>query len=60
MNLKKRQRNAELNYSVMRSVYFPRKRALDKKADAIEKREAGFAAKEEQLRQRETKVDELE
>ena len=25
--------------------------ALDKKADAIEKREAGFAAKEEQLRQ---------
>ncbi len=33
--------------------------ALDKKADAIEKREAGFAAKEEQLRQREAKVDEL-
>ncbi len=33
--------------------------ALDKKADAIEKREAGFAAKEEQLRQREAKVEEL-
>ena len=33
--------------------------ALDKKADAIERREAGFAAKEEQLRQREAKVDEL-
>ena len=33
--------------------------ALDKKADAIEKREAGYAAKEEQLRQREVKVEEL-
>ncbi len=33
--------------------------ALDKKADAIEKREAAFTAKEEQLRQREVKVDEL-
>ena len=33
--------------------------ALDKKADAIEQREAGFAAKEEQLRQREAKVEEL-
>ncbi len=33
--------------------------ALDKKADAIEKREAGHAAKEEQLRQREAKVEEL-
>ncbi len=33
--------------------------ALDKKADAIEKREAGFTAKEEQLRQREAKVEEL-
>ena len=33
--------------------------ALDKKADAIEKREAGFAAKVEQLRQREAKVEEL-
>ena len=33
--------------------------ALDKKADAIERREAGFAAKEEQLRQREAKVEEL-
>jgi len=33
--------------------------ALDKRADAIEKREAGFAAKEEQLRQREVKVEEL-
>ena len=33
--------------------------ALEKKADAIEKREAGFTAKEEQLRQREAKVEEL-
>ena len=31
MNLKKRQRNAELNYSVMRSVYFPRKRLWTRK-----------------------------
>ncbi len=33
--------------------------ALDKRADVIERREAGFAAKEEQLKQREAKVDEL-
>lgn len=32
---------------------------LEKRADAIEKREAGYAAKEEHLRQREVKVDEL-
>ncbi len=32
---------------------------LDKKADALEKREANYAAKEEQLKQREIKVDEL-
>ena len=33
--------------------------ALDKRSEAIEKREAGFTAKEEQLKQREKKVDEL-
>ncbi len=33
--------------------------ALDKKSEAIEKREASFTAKEEHLRQREAKVEEL-
>ena len=33
--------------------------ALDKKSEAIERREAGFTAKEEELRQREVKVEEL-
>lgn len=32
---------------------------LDKKSEAIERREAGFTAKEEELRQREVKVEEL-
>ena len=32
---------------------------LDKKSEAIERREAGFTAKEEELRQREAKVEEL-
>ena len=33
--------------------------ALDKKSEASERREAGFTAKEEELRQREAKVEEL-
>ena len=33
--------------------------ALDKRSEAIERREAGFTAKEEELRQREAKVEEL-
>ena len=33
--------------------------ALDKKSEAIERREAGFTAQEEELRQREAKVEEL-
>ena len=33
--------------------------AIDKKSEAIERREAGFTAKEEELRQREAKVEEL-
>ena len=33
--------------------------ALDKKSGAIERREAGFTAKEEELKQREAKVEEL-
>lgn len=32
---------------------------MDKRSEAIEKREASFTAKEEQLKQREKKVDEL-
>ena len=33
--------------------------ALDKRSEAIERREAGFTAKEEELKQREAKVEEL-
>ncbi len=32
---------------------------MTKKSEAIERREAGFTAKEEELRQREAKVEEL-
>ena len=49
-----KERRAELQRYEKRVL--SKEETLDKKADAIEKREAGFAAKEEQ---RETKVDEL-
>ena len=52
-----KERRAELQRYEKRVL--SKEETLDKKADAIEKREAGFAAKEEQLRQREVKVDEL-
>ena len=46
-----KERRAELQRYEKRVL--SKEEALDKKADAIEKREAGFTAKEEQLRQRE-------
>ena len=52
-----KERRAELQRYEKRVL--SKEEALDKKADAIEKREAGFAAKEEQLRQREAKVEDL-
>ena len=52
-----KERRAELQRYEKRVL--SKEEALDKKADAIEKREAGFTAKEEQLRQREAKVEEL-
>ena len=52
-----KERRAELQRYEKRVL--SKEEALDKKADAIEKREAGFAAKEEQLKQREAKVEEL-
>ncbi len=52
-----KERRAELQRYEKRVL--SKEEALDKKADAIEKREAGFTVKEEQLRQREIKVDEL-
>ncbi len=52
-----KERRAELQRYEKRVL--SKEETLDKKADAIEKREAGFAAKEEKLRQREVKVDEL-
>ena len=52
-----KERRAELQRYEKRVI--SKEDALEKKADAIEKREAGFTAKEEQLRQREAKVEEL-
>lgn len=52
-----KERRAELQRYEKRVL--SKEEALDKKADAIEKRESGFTAKEEQLRQREAKVEEL-
>ena len=52
-----KERRAELQRYEKRVL--SKEEALDKKADAIEKREAGFTVKEEQLRQREAKVEEL-
>ncbi len=52
-----KERRAELQRYEKRVL--SKEEALDKKADAIERREAGFTAKEEQLRQREAKVEEL-
>lgn len=52
-----KKRRAELQRYEKRVL--SKEEALEKKADAIEKREAGFTAKEEQLRQREAKVEEL-
>ncbi|MCB6646570.1 ribonuclease Y [[Clostridium] scindens] len=52
-----KERRAELQRYEKRVL--SKEEALKKKADAIEKREAGFTAKEEQLRQREAKVEEL-
>ena len=52
-----KERRAELQRYEKRVL--SKEEALDKRADVIERREAGFAAKEEQLKQREAKVDEL-
>ena len=52
-----KERRAELQRYEKRVL--SKEEALEKKADAIEKREAGFTAKEEQLKQREAKVEEL-
>ncbi|MDO4311691.1 MAG: ribonuclease Y [Eubacteriales bacterium] len=52
-----KERRAELQRYEKRVL--SKEESLDKKSDAIERREAAFTAKEEQLRQREIKVDEL-
>ena len=52
-----KERRAELQRYEKRVL--SKEEALDKRSDAMEKREAGFAAKEEQLRSREAKVEEL-
>ena len=52
-----KERRAELQRYEKRVL--SKEESLDKKADAIEQREAGFVAKEEYLRQREAKVEEL-
>ncbi|QDW73873.1 ribonuclease Y [Lachnospiraceae bacterium KGMB03038] len=52
-----KERRAELQRYEKRVL--SKEEALEKKSDAIERREASFAAKEEQLKQREAKVEEL-
>ena len=52
-----KERRAELQRYEKRVL--SKEEALDKKSDAIEKRESAYAAKEEHLRQREAKVEEL-
>ena len=52
-----KERRAELQRYEKRVL--SKEEALDKKSEAIEKREASYTAKEEQLRQREAKVEEL-
>ena len=43
----------------MRKASVGKEEAVDKRSEAIEQREAKFTAKEEHLRQREAKVEEL-
>ena len=52
-----KERRAELQRYEKRVL--SKEETLDKKSDAIERREAAFTAKEEHLRQREAKVEEL-
>ena len=52
-----KERRAELQRYEKRVL--SKEETLDKKSEAIERREAGFTAKEEELRQREAKVEEL-
>ena len=52
-----KERRAELQRYEKRVL--SKEESLDKKSDAIERREAAFTAKEEHLRQREAKADEL-
>ena len=52
-----KERRAELQRYEKRVL--SKEESLDKKSDAIERREAAFTAKEEHLRQREAKVEEL-
>ncbi len=43
----------------MRSVYSQKEESVDKRSDVLEHRENKLTAKEEHLRQREAKVEEL-
>ena len=47
MNLKKRQRNAELNCSVMRSVYFQKKKLWIRDLRQLSRAKPAFTAKED-------------
>ena len=59
MNLRKRQRKEEPNCSLMKKRVLAKEASVDKRTEAIGQREARFTAKEEQLRQKELKVEEL-
>ena len=55
MSWRKRQKRDGQNFRSMRSVVLSREEAVDKKADALEKREADYTAKEAELKKKEKK-----
>ena len=60
MNWRKKPRNEEMNCRSMRNVLVSKEEAVDKKADAVEKREAECTARYAELQKKEKRVDELE
>ena len=60
MNLRRKLRNEDQNCRNTKDVSCQKEESVDKKADAVEKREAECTAKVAELQKREKKVDELE
>ena len=60
MNLRRKPRNEDPSCRNTRRRVLSKEESVDKKADAVEKREAECTAKVAELQKREKKVDELE